>query len=40
MVDGRAVSAADIELTDDGQHHEVQLTVVPQQREESGHAAG
>ena len=39
MVDGRAVSAADIELTDDGQQHEVQLTITPRQREEWGHAA-
>jgi hypothetical protein len=39
MVDGQALSAADIELTDDGQHHEVELSIMPQQREESVHAA-
>jgi cellobiose phosphorylase len=39
MVDGRAVWAADIELTDDGQQHEVQVTVAPRQREKSGRAA-
>jgi len=38
-IDGRAVSAADIELTDDGQQHEVQLTIRLRQREKSGHAA-
>jgi len=39
MVDGRAVSAVDIELTDDGQQHEVQLIIMPQQTEESGYAS-
>ena len=39
MVDGRTVSAVDIELTDDGQQHEVQLTITARQREERGHAA-
>jgi hypothetical protein len=39
MVDGRAVSAADVELTDDGQQHEVQLTIPPQRRADWGHAA-
>jgi len=34
MVDGRALSAAEIELTDDGQQHEVHLTIPPRRMEE------
>jgi cyclic beta-1,2-glucan synthetase len=39
MLDGRVLSASEIELTDDGQLHEVHLTTNPRRREEWGQAA-
>jgi cellobiose phosphorylase len=39
ILDGRALSAAEIDLTDDGQQHEVHITIPPSRREQWGQAA-
>jgi cyclic beta-1,2-glucan synthetase len=39
ILDGRALSASEIDLTDDGQQHEVHITIAPRRREQWGQAA-